>query len=118
MSTGPQPLPASAPARDDQAMRVLTPHPEKAAGATVDHTAAARAALRAVLDSHGIDSQRAEVTLVTNGPVLTVTLHPGVELEPMVVGTASVRVLSAVRALDRSATIVDVTMSRNPPALA
>jgi hypothetical protein len=74
------------------------------------HTGVARAALRAVLEREGIDPSLADVAVVRHGTSLTVTLLLGVELDPMVVEAASVRVLAAVRALDRSATIIDVTV--------
>jgi len=74
------------------------------------HTGVARAALRTVLEREGIDAPDAEVSVLRHGTTLTVTLLPGVELDPMVVEAASVRVLGAVRALDRSATIIDVTL--------
>ena len=75
------------------------------------HTGVARAALRTVLDREGIDAADADVSVLRHGPSLTIVLQPGVELDPMVVETASVRVLGAVRALDRSASIIDVTVA-------
>jgi hypothetical protein len=75
------------------------------------HTGVARAALRTVLAREGVDAPDADVSVVRHGPTLTVTLLPGVALDPMVVETASVRVLGAVRTLDRSATIIDVTVA-------
>jgi hypothetical protein len=43
-----------------------------------------------------------------HGNTLTVVLEPGIDLDPMVIETASVRVLGAVRPFDRDATIIDV----------
>jgi hypothetical protein len=81
------------------------------------HMGVARAALRTVLAREGIDAPDADVSVVRQGPSLTVTLLPGVPLEPMVVETASVRVLGAVRTLDRSASIIDVTVASPSPAV-
>jgi hypothetical protein len=75
------------------------------------HTGVARAALRTVLDREGIDAPDADVSVLRHGPTLTVVLQPGIDLDPMVLETASVRVLGAVRALDRNASIIDVTVA-------
>jgi hypothetical protein len=75
------------------------------------HTRAARAALRAVLAGEDLDVSLADALVERHGSMLTVTLIPGAELDPMLLETASVRALAAVRAIDRAASIIDVTVS-------
>jgi hypothetical protein len=75
------------------------------------HAEVARGALRALLDIEGLDTSGADAVVTRTGTMLTVTLVPGIELAPMMVETASVRALAAVRAFDHSASIIDVTVA-------
>lgn len=75
------------------------------------HAAAARAVLRNVLDHEGLDAARVDATVTRDGDHLVVTLLPGETLPNRVAETAAVRALAAVRAIDRQASIIDVTLA-------
>jgi hypothetical protein len=101
---------ASSTSLDD----VVTIAEKAATSPMAAHMGVARTALRTVMETEGLDASSADVSVVRHGPALTVTMLPGTPLEPRVVETASVRVLAAVRALDRAASIIDVTVAQTP----
>lgn len=72
--------------------------------------AAARAVLRTVLTDEGLTADGADATATSQGDHLTVTLFPGVEIEPGLSDTLSVRALAAVRSVHRSASVIDVLL--------
>ena len=78
------------------------------------HAGVARAALETMLRGEGLDPTGAEAIVTRHGNSLSVLLVPGVVLDPMLVEVASVRALAAVRSLDRSATIIDVSVAAEP----
>ncbi|MFP3906483.1 MAG: hypothetical protein ACLFRV_09040 [Acidimicrobiales bacterium] len=75
------------------------------------HAGVARTALQAMLRSEGLDESNADAVVTRNGSALWVLLRPGLALDPMLVEVASVRVLAAVRAHDRAASIIDVSVA-------
>lgn len=80
------------------------------------HAGIARNALVKVLESEGLDATAADVAVRRNGSTLSVDLVPGTVLDSTLLDTASVRVLAAVRAHDRAASIIDVSVTQ--PGLA
>ena len=76
------------------------------------HAGVARAALAKVLESEGLDATAADAVVTRNGSSLSVELLPQVTLDTALIDTASVRVLAAVRAHDRAASIIDVSVTQ------
>lgn len=77
-------------------------------------TEAARASMRSLLNHVGIDAPDADATVSRHDSSLTITLIPGVSLDPIVADTAAMRALAAVRAIAKDISIIDVAVARVP----
>ncbi len=89
----------------------VVPAVEHAATAPLPrHSAAARQALREVLDTHGLPDVTADARVRRKGDDLRVVLHTSQEVPPIVHEMAAVRAVGAIRAFDAHADVIDVTL--------